>query len=88
MTSAGSNTKSFHRIVPHDAFYQNCTNGSTLMNKGAARALDKKCILMTFPPEPLVQIQNNFTEMFLMMPSSKGAQMGLLHQQRDWQSYR
>ena len=25
---------------------------------------------MTFPPEPLVQIQNNFTEMFLMMASS------------------
>ena len=25
---------------------------------------------MTFPPEPLVQIQNNFTEMFLMMAST------------------
>ena len=26
-------------------------------------------ISMAFPPEPLVQIQNNFTELFLMMPS-------------------
>ena len=25
---------------------------------------------MTSPPEPLVQIQNKFTEMFLMMPST------------------
>ena len=32
----------FHIIVPHDALYQNCTNGSTPLNKGAARALDKK----------------------------------------------
>ena len=28
--------------VTHDALYQNCINGSTLPNKGAARALDKK----------------------------------------------
>ena len=28
--------------------------------KGAAR--DKKCLLITFPPEPLIQIYNNFTE--------------------------
>ena len=26
-------------------------------------------ISMAFPPEPLVEIQNNFTELFLMMPS-------------------
>ena len=30
---------------------------------------------MTFPLEPLVQIQNNFTEMFFMMPYTKIAQM-------------
>ena len=34
--------------------------------KGAARVLDKKYLQMTFPPEPLVQIQNNLTEIFLM----------------------
>ena len=34
-------------------------------------------ILMTFP-EPLVQIQNNFTELFLIMPFTKIAQMGQL----------
>ena len=39
---------------------------------------------MAFPPEPgepLIQIQNNFTELFLMMPSTKIAQVvpGLLN---------
>ena len=33
---------------------------------------------MTSPPEPLVQIQNNFTETFIMMPSNKIVQMVLL----------
>ena len=33
---------------------------------------------MTFPPEPLIQIQNNFTELFLMMASTKSAQTVLL----------
>ena len=39
----------------------------TLMNKVVARALDKKCLQMTYPHEPLVQIQNDFTELFLMI---------------------
>ena len=66
--TTGPNSKYFHRIVPHDAFYQNCTNGSALPlpNKRAAGALNKKCLLITSPPEPLVQIQNNFTQLFLM----------------------
>ena len=34
--------KKGHRNVPYDALYQNCTNGSALLNKRAARALDKK----------------------------------------------
>ena len=33
---------------------------------------------MTFLPEPLVQIQNNFMELFLMMASTKITQMLLL----------
>ena len=44
------------------------------MEKRAARALDKK-YLTTFPPERLVQFLNNFTELFLMMHSTKIAQM-------------
>ena len=36
-----------------------------------SRAKDKKCLKMTSPPEQLVQIQNNFKEMFLMIPSTK-----------------
>ena len=55
----------------HDAFYQNHTDGSAPPNKGA---LDKKCLLMTVPPESLVQIQNNFIELFLMMASTKYAE--------------
>ena len=38
--------------------------------KGVVRALDKK-YLQIKPPEPLVQNQNNFTEMVLILPSIK-----------------
>ena len=61
-------------MVPHDASYLNRTNGSTQPKKWAARALDKKCLLMTLPPERLVQIKNYFTELFLMMTSTEIAQ--------------
>ena len=37
--------------------------------KGVSRALDKK-YLQTKSPEPLVQKQNNFTEMVLKLPST------------------
>ena len=63
-------------------------NGSAQMDKMIARALDKKYILTTSSPEPLVNIQNNFTEFFLMMPST------ILHkwfhsaEQKDHQSSR
>ena len=56
----------------------NCTNGSTPPNKGASRALDKKCMLMISPGEPLFQIHNYFTELFLMMASTRIAQTVLL----------
>ena len=36
--------------------------------------------LMIFPPDPLVLIQNNFTELFIMIASSKIAQIVLLRQ--------
>ena len=61
-------------MVPHDALYQNCTSGYTPLNKRVARAPDKKYLKIT-SPESLVQIQNNFTELLLMMPSTKIAQM-------------
>ena len=72
--TTGPNSKWFHRIVPHNALYQNYTNGSAPLNKGTARALDKKCPSTT-SSEPLVQIQNNFTELFLIKPFTKIAQM-------------
>ena len=56
--------------------------------KGAARAVDKKCLLMTFPPEPQVQIQNIFTELILIMPSTKIAQMSRSAEQKGRQSSR
>ena len=51
---------------PYDALFQNCTNGSAPPNRRTARALDKT----------LVQIQNNFTELSLMKPSTKNATKG------------
>ena len=43
---------------------------------------------MTSPSEPLVQIQNNFTELFIMMPSTKITQMVPSIEERDCQSSR
>ena len=40
-------------------------------NKKATRAIGKKYLWMTLPPDPLVQMQNNLTEMFLMMSFTK-----------------
>ena len=34
---------------------------------------------MAFSPEPQVQIQNNYTKLFLIMPSTIGAQTVSLH---------
>ena len=44
----------------------------------AAKAPDRKYLQKASPPEPLVQIQNNFTELFLLIPSSKNREMVLL----------
>ena len=35
------------------------------------RAVDMKYLKTIFPPEPLVQIKNNFTEMSLIMPTGR-----------------
>ena len=40
------------------------SNESTPLNKGAVSALDNKC-LKASSPEPLVQMENNFTELSL-----------------------
>ena len=50
--------------VPHDALFQNCINGSAPLDRRDVRA-----------PEPLVQIQNYFTGLLLMMPFSNIAQL-------------
>ena len=53
---------------------------TVFLEESVTCALEWKYIKTTSPPEPLVQIQNNFTELFLMMPSTKIAQMVLLQQ--------
>ena len=57
--------------VPYNALHQNCTNSLAVPSKKATRVLDKKYLKITSPTEPLIQMQNNFTEIFLMMPSTK-----------------
>ena len=56
--------------IPHDALYQSCTNGFAPAKMGLAELYNKKYLQMK-SPEPLVQNQNNFTEMVLMLPSTK-----------------
>ena len=56
---------------PHDALFQNCINCSAPSNRRAAIAPDVKSVLTTSSPEPLVQIQNNFTELILIIPDTK-----------------
>ena len=65
----------FKRTVSHycdNALYQNCPDGSGPPKKMAARTLDKKYFEI-ISTEPLIQIQNNFTEMFIIKPSTKFA---------------
>ena len=59
------------RNVPRNALCQNLTNGSAPLNKKTARALVKKYLIMTSPSGRMVRIQNNLTEMILIMPSAK-----------------
>ena len=68
--TTGPNSKELNRNVPDYAPYQNCTNGIALLEKGTVETQDKKC-LKTTSPEPHVQFQNDFTEMFLIMPWTK-----------------
>ena len=63
-------------------------NGYVQMDKRIARALDKKYILTTSSPQPLVHIQNNFTEFFLVMSSTKLHKWFHSAEQKDHQSSR
>ena len=68
--------------------WRDCSSGYLLpklhkwfasLNKRAARALDKKYLQTASPPAPLVQIQDNCTALFLIISSTKIAQMVALH---------
>ena len=61
-------------IMPSTKF----TDGSAPPNKKATRAVDKKYLWMTLTPEPLVQIQNNFTNVPHNTPN-RFAQMVMPH---------
>ena len=68
-----------HLLLDHGAKFkiisQNCSSWCLLSKlhkwfcftkQMAARTLDKKCHLMTFPPEPLDQIHNNCSSWWLL----------------------
>ena len=57
--------------VPHDALFQNRIKGLAPQNRRAARAPNKKL----FKQHLLTKIQNNFTALFLLIPSTKITQM-------------
>ena len=50
------------------ALYQNCSKGSTPLNKMATRAKNskKRNKKLTSPLKPMAQFQNNFAEIFLL----------------------
>ena len=52
----------------------------------ATRAVDKKYPKTVSPPEPLVQIQNNFTQMFFRRPSDEIAKPLCSAEQNSHQS--
>ena len=62
------------------ALLQKCTNRSALHNKIATITKDMIYLQATSPPELLIQIQNNLTEMFPIMALIKIAQAVLLGQ--------
>ena len=59
---------------PNYALFQNCINGSAPTIQEDCQK-SRKEIFYTTSPEPLTQIQYNFTELFLMMHSTKISQM-------------
>ena len=69
LLNAVPNLKQIHKNVPH-LLSMKIAYCSGPLNTRPARALDIK----SFPPELLVQIHKNITEMSLMMPSTKISQ--------------
>ena len=54
---------------------KHCSNCSTLLNKVAARAKNRKTRKMTSPPRPIGWFQHNLVKMFFGWPSTKIAKM-------------
>ena len=57
--------------VPHDALFQTFINGSASLNSRVARATDNKSFT-----RHLLLNYNNFTELFLLTPSTKNCTKG------------
>ena len=64
-----------HRNVSWVTLYQNCSNDSATLNKMATRAINRNKLLTISSAKPVYRVWNNFTEMFLGLPSTKIAQM-------------
>ena len=60
---------------PRDAVFQNCINYSAPLNRRAARALDKKSFKRYLFLNHWPQLKNVFTELFLIIPSTKISQI-------------
>ena len=65
----------FKIISQKRSLKKHCSNCSTLLNKVAARAKNRKTHKMTSPPRPIGWFQHNLVEMFFGWPSTKSAKM-------------
>ena len=65
----------FHMNVPHNALFHNCINGSAPPNKRPPELQIKNLLNDIWTTDPNA---NNFTELFLWIPSTKIAQMVML----------
>ena len=71
--------KSLHRNVTWVTLYQKCSNDFALLNKMAARAINRNKLLTTSAAKSVDRFWNNFTGMFLRWHSTKIAQSVRLH---------
>ena len=63
--------KELYRIVSWVTLYQNCSNDSAMLNKMAARAINRNKLLTTSAAKSVDRFWKNFTGMFLRWLSTK-----------------
>ena len=73
--TTGPNFILLHMNGSYNALFQNCINGFAPLKQDGRQSSRLEIFQTTSPPERLAQIQNRFTELFLIMPSTKIEQM-------------